>query len=118
MTPAFYAAQPWFALVAALIAAGGVARATRLIVHEDYPPARWLRRKVIGWLRGGEWTAVVTCHWCNPPYLMGASLAWFALGLFLWEPLIWAWWAVHAWAALSYLASWMVHHDEDGPSTG
>lgn len=115
MTPEFYLAQPWFVIVAAMVAATGVGRAVRLLVHEDFPPARWLRHRVIALTRGGDWAAVVTCHWCAAPYLMAGSLAWFALGLFLWEPLIWCWWAVHAWAALSYLASWLVHHDDDGP---
>lgn len=115
MTPDFYLAHPWFALVAALVAALGCARAVRLLVHEEFPPARWLRRRVIAWTRGGDWASVVTCHWCAPPYFLAGSIAWFAAGLFWWEPLIWCWWAVHAWAALSYLAGWIVHHDEDGP---
>lgn len=116
MTPDFYALHPWFAIVTATVAVLGVARAVRLLVHEDFPPAKWLRHKVIAWTKGGTWAAVVTCHWCNAPYLMFGSLAWLAIGLFAWNPLLWAWWAVHLWAALSYLASWIVHHDEDGHS--
>ena len=116
MTPEFYAVHPWFALVTAAVAVVGVARAVRLLVHEDWPPGRWLRHRVIAWTKGGDWSAVVTCHWCNAPYLMGASIAWFALGLWLWSPLLWGWWIIHLWAALSYAASWVVHHDEDGGS--
>jgi hypothetical protein len=117
MSPAFYELYPWFGIVTALVAAAGVARAVRLLVHEDFPPARWIRHRWITLTKGGQWTEVLTCHWCNAPYLMAGSIVWFSLGLWLWEPLLWAWWAVHLWAALSYLASWIVHHDDDGAST-
>jgi len=116
MTPQTYLDAPWLAIFAVIVGTVGVARATRLLVHEKFPPARWLRHKVIAWTKGGTWSDVVTCHWCNPPYLMAGSLGWFALGLLVWQPLLWAWWIVHLWAAMSYAASWIVHHDEDGQS--
>lgn len=118
MTPGYYLDNPWFALITALVAVLGVARAVRLLVHEEFPPARWLRHKVIDWTKGGTWSALVTCHWCDAPYLMAGSLAWFAVGLWLWTPLLVAWWVIHLWAALSYAASWVVHHDEDGGTPG
>ena len=116
MTSELYLEQPWWILIAAVVLIVGVARAVRILVHEDYPPAKWLRHKVIAWTKGGDWAAVVTCHWCNAPYLMAGSLLWFTVGLLWWTPLLWAWWAVHVWAAASYAASWLVHHDEDGHS--
>lgn len=114
MSPAFYLENPWFALVTALVGVVGVARAIRLLVHEDFPPTKWLRDRWITLVRGGQWVNVLTCHWCAAPYLVAGSMAWFALGLWLWSPLLVAWWIVHLWAAASYVASWLVHHDEDG----
>lgn len=117
MTPDFYLAHPWFFIVPATVAFLADGRAVRLLVHEDFPPGKWLRDHWIAWTHGGTWSSVLTCHWCAAPYVVAVSIIWFALGLWLWEPALWAWWAVHAWAALSYAASWVVHHDEDGSSS-
>jgi hypothetical protein len=116
MTPQLYAESPWLVLATVLVASIGVARAVRVLVHEDFPPGRWVRNTWIAVTKGGSWSDIVTCHWCAAPYLVAGSMLWFGLGLWLWEPLLWGWWVVHLWAALSYAASWVVHHDEDGGS--
>lgn len=118
MSPEFYLDHLWFTIVTAVVAFLGVARAVRIVVHEEFPPGRWVRNTWIRITKGGQWSDVVTCHWCNAPYLIAGSMIWFAIGLWAWEPLLWAWWAVHLWGALSYAASWVVHHDEDGRSPG
>lgn len=116
MTLDFYALYPWFAIVTGVVLAVGVGRVVRMLVHEDYPPTTWVRHRIIALTRGGDWSKIATCHWCAAPYLVGASMAWFALGLFVWQPLLWGWWILHLWSAISYLTSWIVHHDEDGGS--
>lgn len=116
MTVDYYTDNPWLWVATVIVGTIGVARAVRILVHEDFPPTKWLRNTWIKLVRGEPWSSVVTCHWCNAPYLVAGSMLWFVLGLFWWEPLLWAWWIIHLWAAVSYAASWIVHHDEDGHS--
>lgn len=118
MTPDFLLENPWWIVAAVIVGVAGVARAVRLLVHEDFPPVAWIRSTWIKIVRGEPWSAVVTCHWCNAPYLVAGSMLWFAAGLWLYQPILVAWWVVHLWAAASYAVSWVVHHDEDGAPHG
>lgn len=101
-------------LAAVAVVIVGVARATRLVVHDHYPPVRWFRSKWDHWTRirssgeNGPWALLVHCHYCAAPYIMVVALAW---GYF--SSLHWTWWAFWGWLALSYAASILVSNDGD-----
>lgn len=98
-------------LLIAAVVVGTVASArfTRLVVHDSYPPARWVRDKWVEVVRGHEeWSLLFNCHWCFAPWVVAPNLAWAIL-----SDLHWSWWIVNGWLAASYAASWIVHHDED-----
>lgn len=101
----------WIALV--VVAVLGAGRATRLIVHDTYPPAAavrewWMR---LTWNRSrnepGGWSKLVTCHWCASPYVFAFVLftAWLT-------DLHWGWWLFWGWLAGSYLTAMVVERDE------
>lgn len=105
----------WQALLAVIIGIVGTARVIRLIVSDDFPPSVWLRIRWSGLTNDGPWVKVVTCGWCASPYLMAACIGFFLLSFL--HPIIgWSWWLLYSWAALSYAASWIWFHDEDGHS--
>jgi hypothetical protein len=109
------------AAVAFLIGSLAVARATRLVTSDAYPPAKALRvwwankTEVHGGWRDG-WAPLLTCPFCFAPYAAAADLAW---ALWSHAPALphlpaaggW-WWVVNVWAAGSYLASMIVVRDE------
>lgn len=115
------------AVVAFLLGSLAVARATRLVTADAYPPAEALRRwwfnQTIakgGWREG--WAPLLTdkdgghgCPFCAAPYAAAVNLTWAYLagvatgGTGGW---VTAWWLVNLWAAGSYLASMVVVRDE------
>lgn len=105
-------------LVAAVIVGTlAVARATRLVTSDAYPPAEWLRTRWINAtgsrtaLQG--WAPLVTCPFCFAPYAAAVDLTWVLLAGLEWGP--WwssAWWVVNLWAAVSYVAAMIVARDE------
>ena len=99
--------QEWATLIAAsLTAILGVARLTRLIAEDDWPPADWFRNKWITAFNTSPWAGLVLCPFCVAPYIAAASLAW-AIATDL-QP---AWWIIHGWLALAYLAAITVARD-------
>lgn len=116
-------------LAAFLLAVIGVARATRLLIHDAYPPTRALRRwwwnqtaGKGGWRAG--WALVLVdpddpdgsgCPFCAAPYLTAVALA-VAIAGDVWSPDLgtlggW-WWILAVWASISYLAAMVVLRDE------
>lgn len=108
-----YLDAPWLIAIVAVVAILGIGRAVRLLTSEDFPPTVALRRAWSRLTKEGRWEKVMYCPWCASPYITALSLGWLALGVLYWEPAAWAWWAIHLWAAIAYLASWVVFHDED-----
>jgi hypothetical protein len=63
-------------------------RLTRLVVRDEFPPARGIRTTVERWayepdrFRRWEWLGdLVTCHWCASAYVAAALIAgveWFS----------------------------------------
>jgi hypothetical protein len=97
----------WMTLLAAfLIGVVAVARATRLVTHDDWPPTMWAR---VRWFNavGPRWGNWLMCPYCFAPYAAAVDLAWAVL-----SDLHWSWWLVNAWAAGAYLASVFVAYDE------
>lgn len=93
-------------------------RLTRLVVKDTFPPALWLRTKIVrlwnpyqGQYRPRwEWFAdLVTCHWCASGWLSLGLVLGTAWGASVPSPvLVWlAVWAVAAWIAnVEDRASW------------
>ena len=92
---------------AILVGTFGSARVTRLFVADSWPPSVKLRI----WWKGKAnelWEPLLTCPWCFAPYVVALNM------LAAWaSELHPVWWMVNLWLALSYLASWIVFHDED-----
>lgn len=107
MTVAYLLEHPFVLVLAVLVATVGVARLTRLITYDTYPPVAWLRSKWQGLTRDGEWSKLATCGFCAAPYLMAACLLW---GVF--TAFHWSWWAFWGWLALSYVSSMIFARDE------
>lgn len=123
---------PLSLLVAAVVGVLGVARLTRLITSDAYPPMARLRDrwKVLTgvWvtdeetgdkeLVDGPWTPLLTCPFCASPYLTALALA-AAIVADVWEPdlasLTGWWWVLAVWAAAAYGASMIVVRDEPPP---
>lgn len=96
----------------------GAARLTRLVVHDSWPPVRYLRDRWVArtsrvWPNGtvvpGPWTALVTCHYCFAPWAVALVIATAWVSDFHW-----VWWLFWGWLAAAYLASLVVEHDERG----
>jgi hypothetical protein len=93
-------------VLALLTAVFGTARLTRIITHDDYPPAQWLRTR---WEdRVGEgWGKLMTCLWCGQPYVVLGMMTWAYFSDFHWS-----WWAFWGWMALSQAGSTLLAYDE------
>jgi hypothetical protein len=117
-------------LAAYVLGVVGVARATRLVVFDPYPPIAALRLRYITWQESRDWddaamrertgpahgwAGLVTCQYCFAPYPAAVALALAILGD-LWEPdltTLGGWWLTLAvWASGSYLAAVFVSYDE------
>ena len=119
----------WQLAAAVVLGTVGVARATRLLVADAYPPAValrrwWLNQTVMkgGWRAG--WAPLLSgddgsggCPFCAAPYVAAVSLVW-ALLAGVQDPGIatgswaWWWWVLNLWAAVSYAAAMLVVRDE------
>lgn len=94
----------WIAF--SLVLVFGVARLGRLITHDDYPPAEWVRVRWVA-LVGDKWGKLFLCPWCMNPYLVAIALAWaYFTGLH------WSWWVFWGWMAASQVATTISMYDE------
>jgi hypothetical protein len=93
-------------LLAIAVGVFGTARLTRIIVHDDYPPAEWVRSHWVARV-GEDWGKLATCIWCAQPYVAAGCLAW---GYF--SDMHWSWWAFWGWMALSQAGSTLLAYDE------
>ena len=91
----------WPELLAAVVVGTlGVARLTRLVVDDDWPPMLWFRRI---WDRAwgqSTWVTLIECPFCVAPYFTAASIGWA-----VWSDLHWSWWLFHGWLAVAYVAA-------------
>lgn len=106
----------WWWILAIAVAILGVGRLSRVVTHDLFPPAIWLRQTWTNWtVKHGHqaWTSLFYCWWCFTPWLMAVCIAWFALTFAPgWEWTAWAWWLLWGWLAVSYLASIILARDE------
>jgi hypothetical protein len=87
----------------------GSARVVRLVVNDDFPAIVKFR---IWWDNHvtGLWNKLMHCMWCLAPWVVGLDIG--AAYLFdLWGIQLW-WFIVNGWLAASYVAAWLVYHDE------
>lgn len=93
-------------VLAAVTSVLAVARLTRLLIEDDFPPAVWLRERYQSSVPH-QWAGLAACPFCLAPWLQLGSLSWaWASGLSH------LWWFVHLWLALSYLAAMVVVRDQ------
>ena len=97
--------DPFVIICAAVVAIFAVARWTRLIVDDDYPPVRWATQRFQMHVPE-KWAVLVECSWCTSPYVAAIVVGWgWATDLH------WSWWFVNSIAALSWLAGFMNARD-------
>lgn len=105
-------ALPWWAIVLSVVVAIlGAARLTRLVTHDAFPPAAWLRMKYDQLTDDGDWSLLAHCPWCFGPWAFALAIGTWFPGLW-WEWAAWVWWIFWSWLAGSYLVSQYVHFDE------
>lgn len=99
------------AVLAMVVAVLGVARLTRAIVYDDFPPSVWWRIKWSEWTNDGPWSKLFLCWWCLSFWVALACIGWFLVGLLVpW--IAWAWWIFWGALALGYLATMVIIRDE------
>lgn len=110
--------HPVVLVLAVLVAVLGSARFTRLLVHDTFPPAAWVRAK---WYRltsrpngeDGSWTVMLNCHFCFAVWSAALCLFLFWLGTLV--PWIGAtWWWLYGILAIAYVAAMIVERDDTG----
>jgi hypothetical protein len=100
-----------YILLHVAVAALGVARLTRVIVYDDFPPAMWWRETWVRITNGNAWAKLFLCWWCLAFWVALACIGWWIGGLYaLWAA--WAWWIFWGALALGYLAPMIIVRDE------
>lgn len=101
------------AVVVAVVFIVGSARVTRLFVADTLPPIAHLRAWYEGKASGG-WETLLHCPWCFSVWVVFINglvgLAALEVGGLFWM----AWFVMNFLLAASYVAGWIVFHDEDG----
>lgn len=99
-------------LILLTIAVGvfGVGRITRIVVHDDFPPTKWLREHVEIWI-GPAWGKLLNCPWCFSVWAAAGCIVWWIIGLQV-EWIGWAWWVIWGLLALAYVATMIYVRDE------
>lgn len=99
-----------FAIIVGVLS---IARLTRLLTLDTYPPVVWLRT----WWdvktdydpdspNEMSWGELFHCPWCMAPWVTIPVAAW---GYY--SDLNWAWWAFNGWLAAAYAAAWITTRD-------
>ncbi len=88
----------------------GIARLTRVITYDSFPPAVWWREKWTEIVRDTDWKLLFSCFWCLPFWITLVCIGWWIGGLYvLW--IAWAWWIFWGALAIAYLASMVIVRD-------
>lgn len=97
----------WLAVVVGIVS---VARMARLLTHDDFPPASWVRYQYASRVPE-KWVDLITCPFCLAPYLSVGQAAW---GGMLWgtDAFMWGWFIPNAVWAASYVAAVIVAYDQ------
>lgn len=104
--------DPVTLVAAVLVGTLAVARCTRLVTSDEWPPVLWVRMRWLTWAANGRawrqgWADLLTCPFCFAPYAAAGdlTLAWVS-DLATW------WWLLNLWAAVAYVAAMVVARDE------
>jgi len=90
----------------------GVARLTRVAVHDEFPPADWIRTHWVRLTDGSGWQWLLLCWWCLAFWVALFCIGWWIASLYiLW--VAWAWWIFWGGLALGYLAPMVIVRDGD-----
>lgn len=97
----------------------GVARLTRIIVFDDYPPAVWWRVKWTDWTENAPgagpyrkmWVKMFTCWWCLSPWIALVCILWWMFLVPLHPAWLYAWWAWWGMLAAGYVATMVIVRD-------
>lgn len=95
--------------VAFLVGSVATARLVRLWTQDSFPPVAWLRTRFVALVGpDSEWAVLAECPWCASMWitLPNVVYAWLS-------DLHWSWWAINLTLAATYVAAWIVVHDED-----
>lgn len=94
-------------------AALGVARLSRAVTYDKFPPFAWWRTKWMQWTdRGSDWPLLFSCWWCLSFWVAAVCVGWYVASWHvLW--LAWAWWIFWGTFALAYLAPMIIVRDGD-----
>jgi undecaprenyl pyrophosphate phosphatase UppP len=101
----------WIALLAIVVGVVGVARLTRAIVHDDFPPSVWWRMQWSKWTNDGPWAKLFLCWWCLSFWVALVCIGWFLL-IDVAPFFLWSWWIFWGGLALGYLAAMLIVRDE------
>ncbi len=93
-------------LCAVIVGTVSVARLTRLVTQDSFPPSAWMRSKWDEITDDGPWSKLLHCPFCMS--------MWLAIPVILWgwlSNLHISWWLFNGWMAVSYLAAIVVMND-------
>lgn len=107
--------NPWVAILAIVVGLFGVARLTRVVVYDDFPPAVWWRNTWSAWTHDGPWAKLFTCWWCLSSWVAAVCIVWFLL-TDLHPVIMYAWWIVWGALALGYAAAMVIVRDSPADS--
>lgn len=108
MFPHLHEVHDWTLVAALVIGIVSVARTARLLIHDAFPPAMWLRARFVAALPpASKWAKLAECQFCLAPYLTAGMIGWAWV-----SDLHWTWWVVNGWWAASYFAAIVVSYDE------
>ena len=94
----------WLLFVAAFfVGTLAVARFTRLVTEDDFPPILWLRTRWAKVTGDSNWGILLECPFCFAAWVALADLTWAWV-----SRLNAAWWFCNLWFAVAYLAAMVV----------
>jgi hypothetical protein len=99
------------AILAILTGVTGVARLTRIVVYDDYPPAMWWRDTWGEITKHGPWEKLFTCWWCLAPWIALVAILWWMFLIPLHPAWMFAWWAWWGMLAAGYVATMIIVRD-------
>lgn len=108
----------FIAVLAMIVGVLGIARLTRVLVYDTFPPAVWLR---IQWDRlvppekGGWWSLwnkLLHCWWCLSMWVSVACILWWWLLIPLHPAWLYGWWVFWGALAASYVATMVIVRDD------
>lgn len=97
-------------LLTIAVAVFGVARFSRAVTYDNFPPTRWWRERWAMLTLDTGWEELFACFWCFSFWAALACIGMWIAGLFfVW--VAWAWWILWGGFALGYLAPMVIVRD-------